>query len=126
MRRILSLLTMLMLCGLLASAQNRVVSGKVTDKDGNNVPFASVKVKGTRIGTQADGNGVYTIKVKDGDVLEISAAGFKTIETNVGSQSVIGSVMEKTGNLTEVVVTSAFGIKRNARSSVGGKEGNFK
>ncbi len=117
MRRILSLLTMLMLCGLLASAQNRVVSGKVTDKDGNNVPFASVKVKGTRIGTQADGNGVYTIKVKDGDVLEISAAGFKTIETNVGSQSVIGSVMEKTGNLTEVVVTSAFGIKRNARSS---------
>ncbi|MBL0357235.1 MAG: SusC/RagA family TonB-linked outer membrane protein [Chitinophagaceae bacterium] len=117
MRRILALFTMLMLCGLLASAQNRVVSGKVTDKDGTIVPFASVKVKGTRIVTAADGNGAYTIKVKDGDVLEISAAGFKAVEVAVGSLSFINSALDKTGNLTEVVVTSAFGIKRNARSS---------
>lgn len=117
MRRLLSLFTMLMLCGLLASAQSRVVSGKVIDKDGNVVPFASVKVKGTRIGTQADGNGSYTINVKEGDVLEISAAGFKSVETNIGSQTSVSSVLEKTGTLTEVVVTSAFGIKRNARSS---------
>lgn len=117
MRRILALFTMLMLCGLLASAQNRVVSGKVTDKDGTVVPFASVKVKGTRIGTQADGNGAYTIKVKEGDVLEVSAAGYKAIEVSVGTLAFFNTVLEKTGNLTEVVVTSAFGIKRNARGS---------
>lgn len=121
---------MLMLCGLMASAQTRVVSGKVTDKDGAVVPFASVKVKGTRIGTQADAAGAYSIKVKEGDVLEISAAGFKTIEVAAGSLSLIGTTMEKTGNLTEVVVTSAFGIKRSARSvsanaqNVGGEQLN--
>jgi hypothetical protein len=74
MRRILSLFTLLMLCGGLAFAQTRVVSGKVTDKDGAAVAFASIKVKGSKTGSQADALGTYTIRVKDGDVLEISAA----------------------------------------------------
>ncbi len=108
---------MLMLCGILASAQNRVVSGKVIDKEGTSVPFASIKVKGTKIGTQADALGSYNIKIKDGDVLEISAANFKTIDAPVGTQPFLTSVLEKTGNLTEVVVTSAFGIKRAGRTS---------
>ncbi len=117
MRRFLALFTMLMLCGILASAQTRVVSGKVTDKDGAPVPFASVRVKGTKTGTQADANGTYIVKVKDGDVLEISAANYKALEVNVGSQSSLTTSLEKTGTMTEVVVTSAFGIKRTARSS---------
>ena len=48
---------MLMLCGVFAFAQSRVVSGKVTDKDGNPVPFASVKVKGSKTGLSADATG---------------------------------------------------------------------
>src|SRR5690349_9481279 len=86
MRRFLALFTMLMLCGVVASAQNRVVSGKVIDKDGASVAFASVRIKGTKTGTQADGLGAFSIKVKEGDVLEISAANFKTQEVKVTSQ----------------------------------------
>ena len=108
---------MLMLCGILASAQTRVVSGKVTDKDGSSVPFASVKIKNTKGGVQADALGTYTIKVKDGDILEISAANFKALDVSVGSQSSITTILEKTGTLTEVVVTGAFGIKRAARAT---------
>ena len=59
MRRFLSLFTMLMLCGVLAFAQSRVVTGKVTDIDGNPISFASVKVKGTSTGVSADANGAY-------------------------------------------------------------------
>ena len=59
MRRFLSLFTMLMLCGALAFAQSRVVTGKVTDTDGNPVSFATVKVKGTNTGLSADANGAY-------------------------------------------------------------------
>lgn len=118
MRRFLSLFSMLMLCGVLAFAQSRVVSGKVTDKDGNTVPFASVKIKGSKTGVQADANGTYTIKVKDGDILEITATGFKAVEVPVGTGSFVTAQMEKTsGTMQEVVVTSAFGIKRNVRSS---------
>jgi TonB-linked SusC/RagA family outer membrane protein len=107
---------MLMLCNALAFAQTRVVAGKVTDKEGNPVSFASIKIKGTRIGTQADSYGAFSIKAKDADVLEITAVNFKTIEANVGTLSFIGATLEKTGALTEVVVTSAFGLKRTSRS----------
>jgi TonB-linked SusC/RagA family outer membrane protein len=116
MRRLLTLFTMLTFCSMMAFAQSRVVSGKVTDKDGAPVPFASIKVKGTTTGLQADAAGVYTVKAKDADVLEISSANFKTAEVAVGTQTYITTILEKTGVLTEVVVTSAFGIKRTARS----------
>jgi TonB-linked SusC/RagA family outer membrane protein len=118
MRRFLSLFTMLMLCGVLAFAQSRVVTGKVVDIDGNPVAFASIKIKGTNTGVSADANGAYTLKVNPGAVLVISGASFKETEVPVGSQSVLNTVMEKTGSdLKEVVVTSAFGIKRTARST---------
>ena len=108
-----------MLCGVLAFAQSRVVSGKVTDIDGNAVSFASVKVKGTNTGVSADANGAYSLKVNPGAILVISGAGFKDTEVPVGTQSVLNTVMEKgsKNELTEVVVTSAFGIKRTARST---------
>jgi len=117
MRRFLSLFTMLMLCGVLAFAQNRVVSGKVTDNTGNPVPFATIKVKNSNVGVSADANGAYSIKVKAGSVLEISASSFKTIEIPVGSLTVLDAVLEKgaSSDLKEVVVTGAFGIKRAAR-----------
>ncbi|MEP6674364.1 MAG: SusC/RagA family TonB-linked outer membrane protein [Ferruginibacter sp.] len=117
MRRFLSLFTMLMLCGVFAFAQNRVVSGKITDENGNPAPFVSIKIKGTKTGIAADASGTYTIKVKDGDILEISGAGFKTKEISVGSQTFISTTLEKTGSLTEVVVTGAFQTKRTQRST---------
>ncbi len=119
MRRFLSLFTMLMLCGVLAFAQSRVVTGKVTDLNGNPVSFASVKVKGTNTGVSADANGAYAIRVNPNAILEISGASFKTVEVPVGTQSVLNTVMEKgtTSELKEVVVTSAFGTKRTARST---------
>lgn len=118
MRRILTLFTMFMLCGVLAFAQNRVVSGKVADENGNPVPFASIKVKGSKSGVSADANGQYTIRVKDGDILEISGTGFKAKDVNVGTQTYINTSMEKAaGSLTEVVITSAFNTKRTARST---------
>ncbi len=120
MRRFLSLFTMLMLCGVFAFAQSRVVTGKVTDVDGNPVSFATVKLKGSpTVGLSADANGAYSIRVNANDVLVISAASFSTIEVPVGTQNFLNTVLEasSTGDLKEVVVTSAFGIKRTARST---------
>ena len=122
MRRFLSLFTMLMLCGVLAFAQSRVVSGKVTDTNGNPVSFATITVKGSKTGLSADANGAYSIKVNTGDVLVISGASFKTTEVPVGTQSVLNSVLERgtTTDIKEVVVTSAFGTKRTKRSTASG------
>lgn len=118
MRRFLSLFTVLMLCGVLAFAQSRVVTGRVTDKDGSPVPFASIKVNGSNTGVSADANGAYTLRVKDGDVLTISASGYATTNVSVGTLTNIGTTLDKSGNdLKEVVVTSAFNIKRAVRTT---------
>lgn len=119
MRRFLTLFTMLMLCGVLAFAQSRVVTGKVTDIDGNPVSFATIKIKGTSTGLSADANGVFSIRVNPGAVLVISGASFSDAEVPVGTQNVLNTVLEKskTSDLKEVVVTSAFGIKRTSRST---------
>jgi hypothetical protein len=85
MRRFLSLFTMLMLCGILAFAQSRVVTGRVTDKNGKPIPFASVLVKGSNSGVQTDVNGEYSIRVNTGDVLVISSQSFDSNESTVGT-----------------------------------------
>ena len=57
---------MLMLSGVLAFSQGRVITGIVNDAAGKPVPFASVLIKGTGAGTQTDANGQFTLKVKIG------------------------------------------------------------
>jgi TonB-dependent SusC/RagA subfamily outer membrane receptor len=93
---------------------NKTITGKVTDKDGNPVAFASVKIKGTSMGVSADANGAYSLKLKPNAILVISGASFKETEVVVGSQSFINTVMEKDPNyiLKEVVVTMAICTRR--------------
>ncbi len=100
------------------TGDSKIVSGKVIDKDGNPVSFASVKVKGTNTGVSADANGTYSLRVRKGDVLVISGASFRESETRIGERPVVNTVLKKGGtDLQEVVVTAAFGIKRTARST---------
>lgn len=74
---------------------NRLVTGKITDRDGNPVSFAAVKIKGTAYGISADANGQYSINVKPGDILVISAAFFKAAEIPVGFHSALSTVLER-------------------------------
>jgi hypothetical protein len=57
------LLSILLLCVMLAStalAQDKRINGKVTAKeDGLSLPGVSVKVTGTKLGTQTDASGNY-------------------------------------------------------------------
>ena len=96
-----------------------VVTGKITDVDGNPVSFATIKIKGTNSGVSADANGVFSLKVNnESDILVVNAASFKAVEVPVATRRLFNIVMEKNGNeLKEVVVTSAFGTKRTARST---------
>ena len=54
-------------CYLLpAKAQTYTLSGKITDTKNNALPFASVLVKGTTIGSNSNINGLYSIKLPAG------------------------------------------------------------
>ena len=114
MRKILSLLAVLVLWSVFAFAQNRVITGQVKDDKGDPIPFASVTIKGTNKGTTTDANGNFRIEAKSGDVLLISAVGSKEREVAVGSSNSYNVALDKSGNLQEVVVT-ALGVTKQPK-----------
>ncbi len=89
MRKLLLLLGVVLLCMQL-SAQQRTISGKVTDQNGAPIPLASVVIKGKKnIGTITDAQGNYNIPVLKGGVLIISSLSFTTREVTVGSSTTL-------------------------------------
>src|ERR1700730_8332864 len=93
-----------------------VISGKVTDKDGNPVPGVSVSIKGTNKGTTTNTAGNFSIDANKGDVLVFSSVNFEKQEVPVGdSNSLDVTLTLSTQQMNEVVVT-ALGVKREKRS----------
>jgi TonB-linked SusC/RagA family outer membrane protein len=115
MRKFLTLLAVLVLYSVLAFAQTKVVSGRVTDPQGQPIPFSSVRIKGTKTGTSADADGNFTIRAKTGDALIISGTGISPKEVMVTDGPLLTiQVTRSAANLTEVVVT-ALGVRRQAK-----------
>jgi TonB-linked SusC/RagA family outer membrane protein len=112
MRKIASLLTVLMLCSTLVFAQTRTVTGQVRDDKGNPISYATITIKGTSNGVAADVNGNFKIDVAQGQTLVISSSSFNDKEIKIGTSSAINVVLESSGELQEVVVT-ALGITRS-------------
>jgi TonB-linked SusC/RagA family outer membrane protein len=112
MRKIASLLAMLMLFSVLAFAQTRTVTGTVRDAQGNPVPFATVTEAGTRNAVQADANGNYSIRLGTNGRLNISATGYTAVSGSEGGDITLA---RNEGQLQEVVVTTAQGIRREKR-----------
>jgi TonB-dependent SusC/RagA subfamily outer membrane receptor len=100
-------------------AQTRQVTGKVTSsEDGGALPGVSVSLKGTSRGTTSSFDGTFKISVSNSEVLVFSFVGFKQQSITVGNQSTINVVLASdVSELSEVVVTGAYGSKRNARST---------
>ena len=113
MRKIASLLSMLMLFSVLAFAQTRQVSGTVRDDKGDPIPFATVTEAGTRNAVQADASGNFTIKIAPTSRLTITATGYadQTIDASAAASV---SMVRNTEQLQEVVVT-ALGVQRQAK-----------
>lgn len=88
-------------------AQERNVSGTVTDESGSSMPGVSVVIKGTSQGTATDAEGRYTLRVPGSDVaLIFTFVGYSPTEVQVGSRSVVDVAMNPDiQTLTELVVT---------------------
>lgn len=114
----LTLFLCFMLMGLIKMyGQGITVKGTVTSADdGNPIPGVSVIVQNTKIGTQTDAQGRYSLKVPQANsILVFSHTDRVTTTASVNNQTILDIKMELgTNQLSEVVVT-AFGIKRAAR-----------
>jgi TonB-dependent starch-binding outer membrane protein SusC len=113
---------LLLMLASVALAQERVVSGKVTDENGSGMPGVNVLVKGTTTGTSTDVDGKYKISVPGDDaVLVFTFVGYASQEVTVGSRTVNDvALTPDVETLTELVVTGyAVQEKKDITGSVG-------
>ena len=95
-------------------AQEKAISGLVTDSNGISIPGVNVNVKGSKGGVQTDFDGKFSIKVQTGDVLVFSFVGMRNKEA-LASAGMTVKMIEDAQTLEGVVVT-ALGIKREKKS----------
>jgi TonB-linked SusC/RagA family outer membrane protein len=99
----------------LTFAQERTVTGVVSDNAGMPIPGVSVLIKGTNSGAQTDFDGKYAIKATPSQTLIFSYIGMKTQEVKATSSTVNVKLLGTAVELEGVVVT-ALGIKREKKS----------
>jgi TonB-dependent starch-binding outer membrane protein SusC len=96
----------LLFCSLATQAQQRSVTGKVTDLTGSPLPGVSVAIKGTTNGTSTDSDGNYRISIEKGATLIFNFVGLSSQEITTGNRVVINVEMADNPTiLNEVVVT---------------------
>ena len=94
----------------LAYGQNITVTGSVKDSStGEGIPFASLQVKGTMIGTSSDLDGNYIIEVPADGVLIFSSVGYVNFEAPVQGKSVIDVMLDPDTQMLEETIVVAFG-----------------
>jgi len=93
-------------------AQERTISGTVRDTFGEPIIGATVRVKGTTIGTSTDSKGNFTLSVPaSATTLHISYVGMKETEVHI-TGSVVNITMEEDISTLEEVVVVGYGTLR--------------
>ena len=96
-------------------AQERVVTGVVSDNSGIPIPGVNVLVKGTKSGTQTDFDGKFSIKATPTQTLVFNFVGMKSQEIAASSTTINVKMKDDAVELEGVVVT-ALGVKREKKS----------
>lgn len=117
-KKLLMLFLSAFLLAVQVMAQQLTVIGKVSAaEDGLPIPGATVRVKGSTNAVQTSTAGVYSIKTKQGDILQFVFLGRVTEERTVGANTTINVVLkEDASSLKEVTVTTAYNIERDKKS----------
>ncbi len=119
MKRITGLLLILWLnCAALAFAENKTVTGKVTDEENTGLPGVGISVKGTTTGASTNSDGIFKIVVPDKAVLVFQSIGYVRQEIVVGSKTELNVKMQESALLLSAVeVVGSRNINRSVTES---------
>src|SRR4026209_1377633 len=108
MRKVVLLLMAILLSISHIWAQQRTITGKVTDDKGAPIPGASVIVKGANTGTSTAADGSFSLSVpSNAKALIFSAIGLGEKEITITTSSNYAVTLStKAGDMTEVVVVA--------------------
>src|SRR5678815_1584851 len=113
MRKVVLLIMAIVLSISHLWAQQRTITGKVTDDKGGPIPGASVVVKGTNLGTTTGSDGNFSLSVpSNAKALIISSIGLGEREITITANNEYSVTLStKAADMTEVVVV-AYGTKK--------------
>lgn len=118
MRKIVPLLSVLILFCIAASAQTRTVKGQIKDRTGSPIPFASIIEVNTKNGTSADANGNFSITIGQNGKLSISATGFQTQTVTPASNTIEVSLVSDQQVMDEIIVSGVAGATERKKMTV--------
>jgi TonB-linked SusC/RagA family outer membrane protein len=106
-------LPILLLCSIFAFAQDKVVSGRVTDANGNGIGKVTVQARGARAATSTNDDGSFSLRVpQNTTALIFTSVGFDRQEVNLNDQATLNVRLNAAAtNLSEVVVVG-YGTQR--------------
>ncbi|WP_455669227.1 SusC/RagA family TonB-linked outer membrane protein [Phocaeicola sp.] len=118
--RTLCALACLLLMVTSLSAQEKTVTGIVTDSANEPLIGASVLIQGTSNGTITDIDGKYSITASPQDVLEFSYVGMVKQDVKVGTQHVINVTLKEDSQMLAETVVIGYGSakKRDLTGSI--------
>ena len=93
-------------------AQNQIKGSVISSEDGHPVIGATVKVVGTNNGTVTDGNGQFSLSVRNGAQLEVSYVGMLTKKVNAAPNMKI--TLDSDQQLLDEVMVVAYGTQKKS------------
>ena len=114
--RLLVVLMGMFLVATPAAAQQKIVTGKVTDEQGVPLSGASIIIRGTTTGTLSANDGTYTIRAAPGQVLQFRLIGTTPATRTVGAENVINVQLNRAVRSLDAVVVTALGQTTEQRA----------
>jgi len=117
MKKIIFSLICFSVFAVIANAQTRRVTGKVTfAEDGEAIPGVSVTVVGTTSGTITDVDGFYSVNVPSkASQISFSFIGYEKSVVNIAGKNVFNVALKSSNRTLDEVVVVAGGIQRTKR-----------
>lgn len=97
-----------------AFSQSKKVTGKVVDETGNGIANVTITVKGTRIATQTDVTGTYSLDAPENAMLVFSSVGFTANEVTTKGKNLVDVTLTAQANRLNEVVLVGYGTQRKA------------
>lgn len=92
--------------------QDSVITGTVSDAEGNLLPGVTIRVKGREQWALTDPQGKFTVRAGSDDVLVYSYVGYSPKEETVGSRTTINTILRAATSVLNQVVVVGYGSQK--------------
>ncbi len=112
MRKFVLLFMTVLSTAVLAFAQNRKVSGTVTDSAGKPIAGATVVVEGTTSGTTTNAAGKFSVSAPANGVLAVSFIGYQSQKVNIAGKTQVDVTLTESTQAVDEVIVVAYGTAK--------------